>query len=400
MAMSSSAEAELMSGAGSPRSHTAEMRRARKAHNKKQARKRHQERRRDRQQQEVERVAQIGEQRDPDNAAKVNHDGVSSQLHEQRTMELEPLPPTREEMPLTTAAVVPSTGKDQDCSNRKEAVEAAKATAIDSVTAKEEGLAVTKKHMGVSGDSLELSSATVEQFQDEEASAMLEVQPVANSNNGIGDTTAESRPDGHDATCAGPVDQYGRLIFTKTDNDEYDREAMEATVWARQVEAAQTAGGNGPSFFKSTVSSGCPQLRPHLATQAAYGGVKRLPIMDRVAQFAVACGLGAGVAPQLLPIMTTTVYGEDYARTVTVMPADVVEHMIDVFWRHHVAPFSVEEVLSRLAATFYGNWGMGEVRHVSVHDGACTWGRDTGVLLLLSRIGTRFISGPVLHPHL
>ena len=153
-------------------------------------------------------MAQIGEQRDPDNAAKVNHDGVSSQLHEQQTMELEPLPPTREEMPLATAAMVPSTGKDQECSNRKEAVEAAKSTAIDSVTAKEEGLVVTKKHMGVSGDSLEeLSSATVEQFQDEEASAMLEVQPVDNSNNGIGDTTTESRPDGHDATCAGPVDQ-------------------------------------------------------------------------------------------------------------------------------------------------------------------------------------------------
>ena len=112
-------------------------------------------------------------------------------------------------------------------------------------------------------------------------------------------------------------------------------------MWARQVEAAQTAGGNGPSFFKSTVSSGCPQLRPHLATQAAYGGVKRTSAHHGPGgTVAVACELGAGVAPQLLPIMTTTVYGEDYARRVTVVSADVVEHMIAVSLRHHVAPFS------------------------------------------------------------
>lgn len=42
----------------------------------------------------------------------------------------------------------------------------------------------------------------------------------------------------------------------------------------------------------------------------------------------------------------------------------VVENMLAVFWRHEVAPFSVEEFFSRLTPTFYGIGGIGEVRHV------------------------------------
>eukprot|EP00752_Nemacystus_decipiens_P005161 g4684.t1 len=184
--------------------------------------------------------------------------------------------------------------------------------------------------------------------ENEAASALLqEEQGAERSTDGSGAASTKPQVGAEEQEPTKPIVIPKHSSIT---DEAADRIARRYAILARQIEATMKMSSKGPSAFESATVHRYPPPPPppHSAPHD-----DRL-ILDRVAEFATACGLWAGVAPQLLTIMVSAVFGEAFATRVTVMSAEEVNYMFQAFWNNEISPFSAEEILCWMASP-YGN---------------------------------------------
>lgn len=140
--------------------------------------------------------------------------------------------------------------------------------------------------------------------------------------------------------------------------EQWARARARNTAWARETEAKiNVANGQGSGEYHRRFAPPAQQYS--------------LPILSRTAAFAVQCGFGPGVTPQLLHHVVSTVYGEKIANSVTALSSEDVEYMFAVFWNEEIVPVTETERLFRLAASFVGDDGSIGMTMVSFFFSAC-----------------------------
>eukprot|EP00752_Nemacystus_decipiens_P005173 g4694.t1 len=199
-----------------------------------------------------------------------------------------------------------------------------------------------------SSSSMETPPAECVLPENEAASALLQEEQGAERSTD-GSEAAPIKPQ-VGAEEQGPTKPIVIPKHSSITDEAADRIARRYAILARQIEATMKMSSKGPSAFESATVHRYPPPPPppHSAPHD-----DRL-ILDRVAEFAMACGLWAGIAPQLLSIMVSAVFGEAFATRVTVMSAEEVNYMFQAFWNSEISPFSVEEVFCWMASP-YGN---------------------------------------------